>query len=131
MINYHSIKAKELETTKLYSAKKFRRYVKAHKILLACYSELFFWGISWIPFIAFPLIFGIPQEFYLFYLILHFAMWELFLKKEYHKECDNDIYELKLAIEVLEDIEKERIMQVGEHSKTNVLHEDLGKHESS
>ena len=61
MINYHSIKAKELETTKLYSAKKFRRYVKAHKILLACYSELFFWGISWIPFIAFPLIFGIPQ----------------------------------------------------------------------
>jgi hypothetical protein len=108
MANYHSIKAHEEETTKNYSEKKMRRHMKAHKILLALHSELFFWGISWIPFILFPLIFGLPQSFYLIYVLGHFLMWEFKLKKEYHKMCDNDISELHITIAVLKDIHKER-----------------------
>jgi hypothetical protein len=108
MANYHTIKAQEKETTKNYSEKKMRRYMKAHKILLALYSELFFWGISWIPFILFPLIFGLPQSFYLVYVLGHFLIWEFRLKKEYHKMCDNDISELYITIEVLKDIQEER-----------------------
>jgi len=108
MANYHTIKAHEEETTKNYSEKKMRRYMKAHKILLAVYSELFFWGISWIPFILFPLIFGLPQSFYLAYVLGHFLMWEFRLKKEYHKMCDSDISELCITLEVLKDIQKER-----------------------
>jgi hypothetical protein len=49
MPNYHEIKEKELETTKDYSDKKLRRYIKLHKILLSLYSKLFFWVISFIP----------------------------------------------------------------------------------
>jgi hypothetical protein len=126
MANYHSIKAQEQETTKSFSAKKFHWYVKGHKILLALYSEFFFWGISWIPFLIFPFLFGLPQAFYLFYVIAHFIMWEVTLKKKYHKECDNDIIELELTIQVLMDIKKERLAAKDEFSDSLPKNYDEG-----
>jgi len=105
-MNYHTIKEKELETTKNYSDKRFNRYLRFHKILRGLYSELFFWSISLVPFIIVSVF--LLQDSYLFFLIVHFLFWKFKGEKMYHKDCDKDIEELELTIEVLKDIQKER-----------------------
>jgi hypothetical protein len=107
MPNYHEIKEKELETTKDYSDKKLRRYIKLHKILLSLYSKLFFWIISFIPMMLFPILAG-EIDLLLLFLFAHFLFWYFKGDKMYHKECDKDIEDLRLTIEVLEDIQKDR-----------------------
>jgi hypothetical protein len=106
-MNYHDIKRKELETTKDYSDKKFRIYVKSHKILLSLYSKLFFWVVSIIPMMLIPILFG-NSDLLLLFLFVHFLFWYFKGDKMYHKECDKEIEELILTIQVLEDIQKER-----------------------
>ena len=105
-MNYHSIKEKELETTKDYSEERFNRYLRFHKILKGLYSELFFWSVSIIPF--FIMVVFILKEAYLFFLFIHFLFWKFLGEKMYHKQCDKDIEELELTILVLEDIKKEK-----------------------
>ena len=106
-MDYHNIKEKELETTKDYSDKKLRRYIKVHKILLSLYSKLFFWSISFIVMMIFPIIFG-QTDLYLLFIFVHFLFWYFKGEKMYHKDCDKDVEDLRLTIEVLEDIQKER-----------------------
>lgn len=108
MKNYHDIKEEESEKTKNYSDKSLNRYIKVHKIIRGLYSELFFWIISLIPFAIWPLIIGPTLTIYTIYLVIHFFFWTLWGKKKYHKMCDKDVEELKLTIQVLEDIQKER-----------------------
>ena len=106
MDKYHSIREGELETTKDYCEKRFNRYIKFHKILRKLYSELFFWSISTLPFLIVSVF--ILNGAYLFFLIVHFLFWKFKGEKMYHKDCDKDIEELELTIEVLEDIKKEK-----------------------
>jgi hypothetical protein len=106
-MNYHEIKESLLESTKDYSDKKLKRYIIFHRILFALYSEFTFWFISLIPFIIIPIIFNQTQG-YLFFLFVNYLYWVFWGQKNYHKECDEDIEELCLIIEVLEDIKKER-----------------------
>lgn len=106
-MNYHDIKQKELETTKDYSEKKFKRYIKLHRILLSLYSEMFFWSLSLIVMMLFPIILG-QTNLCLLFLFGHLLFWKLKGEKMYHKDCDKDIEELELTILVLEDIKKER-----------------------
>ena len=73
MDKYHSIKEKELETTKDYSEERFNRYLRSHRILRKLYSELFFWSISILPFIIVSVF--LLQDSYLFFLIVHFLFW--------------------------------------------------------
>lgn len=106
-MNYHDIKNKEIETTKDYSEKKFRIYIKSHKILLSLYSKWVFWVVSFIPMIIIPIIFG-ETDFYIVFLFVHFLYWYFKGDASYHKNCDYEIEEIELTIEVLEDIQKER-----------------------
>lgn len=106
-MNYHDIKQKELETTKDYSEKRLKRYIKLHKILLSLYSKLFFWSISFIAMMIYPIIFG-ETDLYLLFIFVHFLFWYFKGEKMYHNDCDKDIEELELTILVLEDIKKER-----------------------
>lgn len=108
MANYHSIRQKELETTQDYSEKKFNRYIKSHKILKSLYSELFFWSISLLPMIVFPIFMGGDIGTFGFFFFVHFLFWYFKGQKIYHKDCDGDIEILELTIEVLEDIKKEK-----------------------
>jgi hypothetical protein len=106
-MNYHSIKRSELKTTENYSERKFKIYLKIHYILLSLYSELFFWTISFIPFITLAICIY-PENLNGIILFFHFLCWKLFAKRKYHELCDKDIEDLELTIEVLEDIKKER-----------------------
>ncbi len=107
-MNYHDIMRSELKTTENYSDRKFKNYLKTHYILLSLYSYSFFWAISFIPFVILPLFTG-QTNLYGLFLITHFLFWKLYGEKKYHESCEKDIEELKLTIEVLEDIKKERI----------------------
>lgn len=107
MPNYYQIREKELKTTEDYSKKRFKRYLKLHKILLSLYSKLFFWSISFLPMIILPILFG-QAELFPILIIAHFLFWYFKGDKMYHKDCDSDIEELKLTIQVLEDIMSEK-----------------------
>jgi hypothetical protein len=106
-MNYHDIKNKEIETTKDYSEKKFRIYIKSHKILLSLYSKWVFWFSSFIPIIVIPIIFG-DINLYPIFVFAHFLYWYFKGEAKYHKDCDQEIEEIELTIIVLEDIQKER-----------------------
>lgn len=108
MPNYYQIREKELETTKDFSLKKFNRYLKAHKILRSLYTELFFWSVSLIPIIVFPIFMdGGVGTFALFFFV-HFLFWYFKGQRMYYTDCKNDIEELDVTIEVLLDIKKEK-----------------------
>lgn len=104
-MNYYEIRQKELEITKDYSEEKFKRYIKFNKVFKALNSEIFMWSVSTIPFIV--AIFFI-KDFYLFFLFCHFLFWKIKGKKVYHRDCDKEVEELELTIEVLNDIYKEK-----------------------
>ena len=108
MSKYHQIKEKELETTKDYSNKKLDRYIRFHRILRGIYSEWFFWSISIMPFMIYPLLIDNTIGMWIFFTFSHMLFWYFKGEKMYHKDCDSDIEELELTIEVLEDIQKER-----------------------
>jgi len=107
-MNYQEIKQKELETTKDYSNSRLSRYIKSHKILLRVSSEFFFWSISFIMFMIYPLLLDNTLGMSLFFLISHLVYWKLWGTKWYHKEMNTLVKELELTIEVLQDIKKER-----------------------
>lgn len=108
MSKYHQIKEKELETTKDYSNKKLDRYIRFHRILRGIYSEWFFWSISIIPFVIFPLFFDNTLGMWIFFTFCHLLYWKFYGEREYHKLSDRDIEELDLTIQVLEDIKNEK-----------------------
>jgi hypothetical protein len=45
---------------------------------------------------------------FLLYTFLHFIFWFFWGKKKYHRDCDDERDNLKLTIQVLEDIKEER-----------------------
>jgi hypothetical protein len=106
-MNYHDVRQKELETTKNLSLKGMNRYIKFHRILLSMYSKIVFWSLSFIIVMLLPLIFG-QSDMYLLCLIVHFIFWHVVGEKMYHRDCDKEIEELELTIQVLEDIKKEK-----------------------
>jgi hypothetical protein len=108
MKNYHDIKQNELENTKSFSSKELNKYIKSHKILLKFYSEEFFWSLSFIVFMLFALILSNTSNMFLLYTFLHFIFWFFWGKKKYHRDCDDERDNLKLTIQVLEDIKEER-----------------------
>jgi hypothetical protein len=108
MRNYHEIKEKELETTKDYSDKKLKRYIKSHKVLRSVSSEFSFWLISFVVFMLFALLFESSVGMYLFFLVSHLFYWRWFGVKWFKREMTELNEELELTIEVLEDIQKER-----------------------
>ena len=106
-MNYHDIKQNELKTTENYSDRKFKNYLRVHYILLSLFSNLFFWAISFIPFVILPIFTG-QTNLYGLFLFAHLLFWKIYAEKKYHELCDKDREELELTIEVLEDIKKER-----------------------
>lgn len=108
MANYYQIREMELKRTENYSEKQFNRYLKFYKIFLGLYSEWFFWSISTLPFIFWPLLMGNSVGMYAFMLFCHMIYWTFLGKRLYHKECDKEVEEIILAIEVLNDIKKEK-----------------------
>ncbi|MBM3185105.1 MAG: hypothetical protein FJZ67_02295 [Bacteroidetes bacterium] len=88
-MNYHDIKGIESKLTESYTDRKFSNYLKFHYIIKFLHSTLFFWTISFVPFLIAPIY--------------------LYPEKKYHELCDKNIEELELTMEVLEDIKKERI----------------------
>lgn len=107
MMNYHDIKRNELKTTENYSDRKFKNYLRVHYILLSLFSYLFFWAISFFPFAVLPIFTG-QTHLYGLFLFTHLLYWKLYAEKKYYELCAKDIEELKLSIEVLEDIQNER-----------------------
>lgn len=107
MSNYHDIRKKEIEITKNYSLKAMNRYIKFHRILLSMYSKIVFWSLTFIITMMFPFIFG-QHDLYLFCLIVHFIFWVLIGERMYHKDCDKEIEDIELTIQVLEEIKKEK-----------------------
>lgn len=108
MPSYYDIKQKELKTTKDFSEKKFNRYVKAHRILRALYSELFFWSVSLVPLIICAFLIGGSVEVFAFFFFVHFLFWYFKGQRMFYEDCRNDIEELDVTIEVLLDIKKEK-----------------------
>jgi hypothetical protein len=109
MSNYYKIKEKELKTIKDYSDKKLKRYIKSHKIILNISSEFFFWFLSFVVFMLYPIFLDNTIGMYLFFLISHLFYWRWLGLKWYKREMTSLVEELELTIEVLEDIQKERI----------------------
>lgn len=113
-MNYNEIKEKELITTEKYSIKQLNKYIWFCKLIRKMLSENFFWVISIIPFIIFPLVFiwlGFfeldPMTVFLF-TALHFLYWVIKGRKEALKIINESLPEVDITIEVLEDIRKER-----------------------
>jgi hypothetical protein len=108
-MNYHDVKNQELKNTKDFSDKKLERYLKAHKVLLNLSSEFFFWSLSFIIFMLYPLLLDSTTGVYLFFLVSHLFYWRWLGLKWYNKEMTSFVDELELTIEVLKDIQTERI----------------------
>ena len=106
-MNYHDIKQNELKTTENYSDRKFKNYLRVHYILLSLFSYLFYWAISFIPFVILPIFTG-QTNLYGLFLLTHLLFWKFYAEKKYHDLCDKDKEDLELTIEVLEEIKKER-----------------------
>lgn len=111
-MNYHDIRQKELETTKKLSLSGMNRYIKFHVILLSMYSKIVFWSLTFIVTMLFPFLFG-QYNLFLLCLIVHFIFWHVVGEKMYHRDCDKEIEELELTIQVLKDIKKEKFNQNG------------------
>ena len=108
-MNYHDVKNQELKNTKDFSDKKLERYIKAHKVLLNLSSEFFFWFLSFVVFMLYPIFLDNTTGVYLFFLVSHLFYWKLLGLKWYNKEMTSFVDELELTIEVLKDIQTERI----------------------
>jgi|LauGreDrversion4_2_1035121.scaffolds.fasta_scaffold1793511_1 hypothetical protein len=108
MKSYNEIKEEELEKTKNYSDKKLKGYIKSHRILKSISSEFSFWLISFVVFMLFALIFENTVGMYLLFLVSHLLYWRWIGIKWFKREMTELNEELELAIEVLEDIQKER-----------------------
>ncbi len=108
MANFHEIKETELKNTRDYSKKKFNRYLKTHKVLLQLCQPWFYFVLSFIIFMLFPLIFSPDIGSFLFLMASHFIYWKVFGEKKQKKDMTNLIEELELTIEALHEIKKEK-----------------------
>ena len=109
MPNYHEIKEAELKFTQKFSNKKLAIYIGFHRALSNLCSDFFFWSLSFIVFMLFPLLFldNSPIA-YLFYLFVHLLYWKYWGQNWVKKEMSPLREEIELTIEVLLDIQKER-----------------------
>lgn len=108
MEDYQKIREIELERTKDYSNRKFNWYLRAHKLLRFLYSELFFWSISLLPMIIFPILLGGDLKMYILFFFAHFLFWFIKGERMYHKDCDEDVELIDITIKVLQELKRER-----------------------
>lgn len=108
MEDYQRIREIELERTKDYSNRKFNWYFRAHKLLRFLYSELFFWSISLLSMLIFPILFGSSLQMYILFFFAHFLFWFIKGESMYHKDCDEDLKLIDTTIKALRELKRER-----------------------
>ena len=108
MEDYQRIREIELERTKDYSNRKFNWYFREHKLLRFLYSELFFWSISLLSMLIFPILIGGSLKMYILFFFAHFLFWFIKGESMYHKDCDEDLELIDTTIKVLQELKQER-----------------------
>lgn len=111
MSNYYRIKEQELKTTESFSKSKFDWYLRAHVALRYLFSELTFWTVSLLAMMIFPIFIGGDLNVYFLFFFCHFLFWLVYGQHQYHRDCDKDVEEIELTIQVLKDIRKEKFTQ--------------------
>ena len=107
-MSYYSIKEMETKTTKNYSDFKLSAYITLHKILLFFTSNTFFWIFSMCEFSLVPFLIANTFIPYMITLFFHLFSWKIYLKERAEELTSENRYELKLTIDALNDIKKER-----------------------
>ena len=108
------IRKEELEKTKFYTDKQMKSYIGTYKFISLFFTEGFLWVVSFIPLIIIPLIavyvglFEIDAISILLLLLTHFLYWKFYAKKETDILINEVVPELKMMIQVLEEIRKEK-----------------------
>jgi hypothetical protein len=114
MKSIEEIRKEEIERTKLYSEKQLNIYIRTCKLIKGMFSETFFWFVSIIPLITIPSIavylgfFELDTLTIMLFLIAHFLYWKFYAKKETEKLLNETTPELKMMIQVLEEIRNEK-----------------------
>lgn len=84
MEDYQRIREIELDRTKDYSNRKFNWYFRAHKLLRFLYSELFFWSISLLSMLIFPILIAFSMNSFVLFSITITKYYCFILNQFFH-----------------------------------------------